>query len=147
MIRNAIAAALVAFKFRKAIALGLLAVALTGCGPNTFGTFQKITDVATATVPANVVIPASNAYLVLKAGATRFAEYCIQQQMQPAVCEAGTRRVIVKAIRTGDNARIKLRASINDGAPAPVTVYNLLIGAVQDLQNSPANQTQFVGAK
>ena len=132
---------------RNAIAAALVALALVGCGPNTFGTFQKITEVATATVPAELVIPASNAYLILKAAATRFAEYCIQQQMQPAVCEAGTRRIIVKAIHTGDNARIKLRASINNGAPAPVTVYNLLIGAVQDLQNSPANQTQFVGAK
>ena len=120
---------------------------LVGCGPNTFGTFQKVADVATTTIPADIVIPASNAYLILKSGATRFAEYCIQQQMQPAACEAGTRRSIVKAIRTGDNARIKLRASIEGGAPAPVTVYNLLVGAVQDLQNSPVNQTKFVGAQ
>ena len=30
---------------------------------------------------------------------------------------------------------------------ASVTVYNLLIGAVQDLQNSPANAPQFAGAQ
>lgn len=132
---------------RKILAAALVAFTVAGCGPNTFGTFQKITDVATTTVPAEVVIPASNSYLILKAGATRFAEYCILQKMQPAACEPGIRRSIVKAIRTGDNARIKLRATLDTGAPASVTVYNLLIGAVQDLQNSPANQAQFVGAQ
>jgi hypothetical protein len=130
---------------RNAIAIALTAFVLAGCA--TLETIQKVQEVANATVPASVVIPAANAFNIVKAGATRFAQYCVQQNMAPAVCEAGTRRAVSKAVRVGTNARNQMTDSLVNGTPASASVYNLLVGAVQDLKNSPANSAQFVGAQ
>jgi hypothetical protein len=130
---------------RNAIAIAIAAFVLAGCA--TLETIQKVQEVANATVPASVVIPAANAFNIVKAGATRFAQYCVQQSMAPAVCEVGTRRAVSKAVRVGTNARNQMTDSLVNGTPASASVYNLLVGAVQDLKNSPANSAQFVGAQ
>jgi hypothetical protein len=135
------------------VAVALLAFTVSGCA-----TFQAIEKVASATVPASVVLKAANAFNIVKAGATRFAQYCVQQNMAPAVCDKGTRRIVSKAVRAGTSARDRALAEIgaddpacladiNQCRPAPASVYNLMVGAVQDLQNSPANSAQFVGAQ
>jgi hypothetical protein len=93
------------------------------------------------------VIPAANTFNIVKAGATRYGQYCIQQQMAPAICDAAIRRNVIKAVRVGTNARDKMTGSLVNGTPASASVYNLLVGAVQDLKNSPANSAQFVGAQ
>jgi len=128
-----------------ALAVGIMASGVAGC--TTIDTIQKVQEVASATVPASVVIPAANAFNIVKAGATRYGQYCIQQQMAPAMCEAGTRRAVIKAVRVGTSARDRMTDSLVNGAPASASVYNLLVGAVQDLKNSPANAAQFVGAQ
>lgn len=129
---------------RKILVAAALAFSLAGCA--TFDTIQKVQEVANATVPASVVVPAANAFNIVKAGATRYGQYCIQQRMAPVICEAGTRRAVVKAVRVGTNARNKMTDSLVNNTPASASVYNLLVGAVQDLKNSPANSPQFTGA-
>jgi hypothetical protein len=129
---------------RNVIAVAILAFALSGCA--TIDTIQKVQEVANATVPASVVIPAANTFNIVKSGATRFAQYCVQQNMTPAICEAGTRRAVVKAVRVGTGARNRMRDTLVNGTPASASIYNLMVGAIQDLKNSPANSAQFVGA-
>lgn len=129
---------------RKAIAAAIVAFSLAGCA--TFDTIQKVQEIANATVPASVVIPAANTFNIVKAGATRFAEYCVREKMAPAICEVGTRRAVVKAVRIGTGARNSMRDTLVNGTPASASIYNLMVGAIQDLKNSPANSVQFVGA-
>jgi hypothetical protein len=129
---------------RKILIAAAIAFTVSGCA--TFQTIEKVQEIANATVPAEVVIPAANAFNIVKAGATRFAQYCIQQNMTPAICEAGTRRAVIKAVKVGTGARNSMRASLVNGTPASASVYNLMVGAIQDLKNSPANSPQFVGA-
>jgi uncharacterized lipoprotein YajG len=128
-------------------AIGLCFV-LAGCAG-----LQNRIDVATGiytaatetTVPASVVIPAANAFNILKAGATNYARYCIQQKMAPSICSAGTRRVVVKAVRAGTRARNQMEASVEQNQPALSSVYNLLVAAVNDLKASPAADPIFTG--
>jgi len=128
----------------KRIALVLvLSLSLGGCA--TLDTIQKVQEVANATVPASVVIPAANTFNIVKAAATRYGQYCIQQQMAPAICSAPNRRAVVKAVRAGTNARDRMTGSIVNGTPASASIYNLMVGAISDLKNSPAAASQFTG--
>lgn len=132
---------------RKIILALTVSLALGGCA----GLQQKI-DIATGiynkvtetTVPAAVVVPTANAFNILKAGATNYARYCIQQNMQPAICSKDNRRVVVRSVRAGTAARNQMEASLVAGQPALASIYNVLVSAVQGLQNSPAASTQFV---
>lgn len=121
-----------------ALALGL---SLVGC--STLATLQQV---STATVPASVVIPAANAFDILKAAATNYGRYCIQQKMAPAICDASTRRIVVKAVRAGTGARNQMEISVANNQPAIASVYNVLVAAVQSLQASPVVSAQFAGA-
>jgi len=124
-----------------------LTLALAGCA----GLQQKI-EIATGvyktvtetTVPASVVIPTANAFNILKAGATNYGRYCIQQQMEPSVCSADNRRVVVRAVRAGTKARNQLESSVEQNQPALSSIYNVLVAAVQGLQKSAAANSQFV---
>jgi hypothetical protein len=126
----------------------LAAIALTGCAD-----LQKKLDLATGvytfatetTVPANVVIPVANSFDILKAGATNYGRYCIAQKMAPSVCSADTRRIVVKAVRSGTAARNQLKASLRSGEPAAASIFNVLVAAVNGLQASPAASAQFSG--
>ncbi len=125
---------------RKAIAgLALLAL-MTGCS-----TLSTVQQVATATVPAEVVIPAANTFNILKGAATNYGRYCIQQRMAPAICEAGTRRIVIKAVRVGTSARDQMASNLENGTPAASSVFNLMVRAIDDLKNSPAAASQFTG--
>lgn len=120
-----------------------LALSLGGCAnlQAVTGAFQTVTE---TTVPAAAVIPAANAFDILKAGATNYGRYCIQQNMGPSICSAMTRRVVIKAIRSGTAARNQLEASVINGQPALSSIYNVLVAAVTNLQKTPAANTQFV---
>lgn len=128
---------------RKVLTAALVAFSLAGCA--TFETIKKVQDVANATVPAEVVIPAANGFNILKGAATRYGQYCIQQRMAPVICSADTRRIVIKSVRAGTKARDRMTASIVDGTPAAASVYNLLVGAIDDLKNSPVHSAQFGG--
>jgi len=124
---------------RKALA-GLVLLALGGCS-----TLATVQQVATATAPPEAVIPAANTFDILKGAAVNYGRYCIQQKMAPAVCEAGIRRNVIKAVRVGAGARDRMVASYESGSPVAASVYNLVVGAIGDLKNSPAASTQFTG--
>ena len=106
------------------------------------GVYKTVTE---TTVPASAVIPTANAFNILKAGATNYGRYCIQQDMVPSICSASNRRIVVKAVRAGTKARKQLVASIEQNQPALSSVSNVLVAAVQDLQKSPAT-TSFAEA-
>lgn len=116
---------------RKAIII-LLTLSLAGCA-----SLGVIHQVATATVPATVVVPTANTFDVLKGTATNYGKYCIQQKMTPAICSADMRRKVIKLVRSGTAARNQLESSLDRGEPAVASVYNLLVAAVQDLQGTP----------
>lgn len=120
----------------------VVALTLFVGGCSTLATVQKV---ATATVPAEVVIPAANTFTILKNAAANYGEYCISKQMAPAICSAGTRRIVVKAVRVGTNAREQMTANLENGTPAASSVFNLMVGAIEDLKNSPAAASQFTG--
>lgn len=126
---------------KRIIVAALLALSVAGC--STLQTFQQV---ATATVPANVVIPAANAFDILKAGAVNYGTYCIEQNMRPSICDASVRRVVIKAVRSGTGARNQLEVSVSSGQPALASIYNILAAAVTNLQTSPAASVQFAGA-
>jgi hypothetical protein len=114
------------------------ALALSGCAG-----FAKLetayTYATTATVPAEVVRPIANTFDILKGTAVNFAKYCVANKFAPAGCDVATRRKIVTAIRVGTNARVQMRSSLAMGQPVLSTVYNLLVGAVTDLQATPVS--------
>lgn len=118
---------------RRIILAAAMALSLAGC--STLGTIQQV---ATATVPAAVVIPTANAFDVLKGTATNYGKYCIAQNMVPAICSASARRVVIRFVRSGTAAREQLEGSLDRGEPAAASVYNLLVAAVQGLQGTPA---------
>lgn len=138
-------------KMQKIIsALALCAsVILAGCA-----SLQQKIDVATGvyktatetTVPADVVIPTAYTFGILKAGATNYGAYCIQQKMVPAICSATTRRIVVKAVKAGTRARNQMEASVDGGQPALASIYNVLVAAVNDLKSSPVSSLQFSGS-
>jgi hypothetical protein len=126
----------------RLFAIGMVAMALAGCA-----TLGPIQQVATATVPASVVIPAANAFDILKGTATNYARYCIQGRFIDAICSAGNRRAVIKFVRSGTAARNQLEASLDNGTPAAASVYNLLVSAVQGLQGTPVASSAFTGVK
>lgn len=118
---------------RKIIFAVALTLSLAGCA--SLGIIQQV---ATATVPATVVIPTVNAFDVLKGTAANYGKYCIQQKMAPTICSADIRRNVIKFVRSGTAARNQLESSLASGEPAAASVYNLLVAAVQGLQGTPA---------
>ena len=121
-------------------------LALAGCAE-----FKVVTEtfetVTTTTVPAEVVIPAANTFDILKAGATNYGQYCINNHMTPSICGALTRRVVIKSVRSGTAARNQLKGSVRNGTPAAASIYNVLVTAVSSLKNTPAANAQFVETK
>jgi hypothetical protein len=131
---------------RKIILALTISLSLAGCAglQAVTGAFETAT---TTTVPASAVVPAANAFDILKAGATNYGIYCIQQKMVPAICSRTTRRVVVKSVRSGTGARRQLEDSVTNGQPALSSIYNVLVAAVTSLQQTPAANVQFVENK
>jgi hypothetical protein len=122
----------------KRVLILFLALSLASCtGLQRLETAYTVAT--TTTVPANVVIPAANAFDALKATATNYGRYCISQKFAPAICSAANRRAVIKFVRAGTAARIQLESSLSTGQPALGTVYNALIAAVNGLQGTPIN--------
>lgn len=127
---------------KRIIAIALLGLSLAGCAKEMalLGTIQQV---ATATVPASVVVPAANAFDILKGTATNYGRYCIQGKFVDPLCSASNRRTVVKFVRSGTAARNQLEDSVTNGTPAAASVYNLLVSAIQGLQGTPAASAQF----
>lgn len=106
-------------------------------------TIQTIQQVATAEVPASVVVPTANAFNVLKGTATNYGRYCIANRMPVPICSAGNRRAVIKFVRSGTAARNQLEDSVTNGVPAAASIYNVLVAAVQGLQGTPVAIPQF----
>lgn len=128
--------------FARIAVLIAVGVTLAGCAKD-MALLQTVKQVATAEVPANVVIPVANSFDVLKSFATSYGKYCIAQQMAPAICSADNRRKVIKFVRSGARARDQLEASVTNGVPAAASVYNVLVAAVQGLQGTPVATSQF----
>lgn len=120
---------------RKILIAAALALSVSGCT-----TLQTVQQVATATVPASVVIPTANAFDVLKGTATNYGRYCIANKMPEPVCSAGNRRAVIRFGRSGTAARNQLESSVINGTPAAASIYNVLAAAVQGLQGTPVPQ-------
>lgn len=115
-----------------------LAVAMLLAGCAEIQRVEQIYTIATtATVPADVVRPAANAFDILKGTAANFAEFCIGQKMQAPGCDVDTRRRISTFVKQGTRARIQVRAALATNQPVISTVYNLLIDAVNGLKTTP----------
>lgn len=128
--------------FRLAAALVLVSLSLAGCARE-MALLNTVQQVATAEVPASVVIPAANAFDILKGTAANYARYCVANQMPQPTCSEGKRRLVVKFVRSGTIARGQLEDSIRNHTPAAASVYNVLVAAVQGLQGTPAASPQF----
>ena len=102
-------------QLKRALAIVAMAATLGACA--SLGNIQKV---ATATVPAEVVIPAANSFNILKGAATNYGRYCIQQRMEPVICNAPTRRAVIKAVRVGTGARDRMVASLENGTSEQV---------------------------
>lgn len=131
---------------KRIIPLIIACLALGGCAKD-MALLQTIQQVATAEVPASVVVPAANSFDILKGTATNYGRYCIQGKFVDPICSAANRRVVIKFVRSGTKARDQLEASVENGTPAAASVYNVLVAAVQGLQGTPAASSQFGGAK
>lgn len=136
-------------RYRK-LALALIvagaAISLGGCAKEMalLQAASSAVEFATTTaVPASVVIPAANTFDVLKGTATNYGHYCINNQMPEPICSAGNRRLVVKFVRSGTEARRQLEDSVINGTPAAASIYNVLVAAVQGLQKSPVASSQF----
>lgn len=123
----------------KFLLVSLTAIALVLGGCSTLGTLGAVYQTVTeTTVPASVVVPAANAFDILKAGATNYGRYCIANKMAPAICSASIRRTVIQTVRSGTAARNQLETSVATGQPALGSVYNVLVSAVNGLKATPA---------
>lgn len=147
---------------RKIIAAALIAVSVAGCAglqeniqaiqkriDLVTGVFDMVTD---ATVPASIVIPAANAFDILKAAATNYGSFCIGRKKTTGawpspVCDADIRRNVVRAVRAGTSARNQIEISFESGEPILGSTYNILVSAVKGLKGTPVNSEQFGGVK
>lgn len=121
-----------------AFAVCAIAFLASGCASQ-IATLQQVYALATtATVPASVVRPAANTFDILKGTAANFAQFCVAQKFAPAGCDVATRRTISTFVKQGTAARVQVRSALATNQPVLSTVYNLLVGAVQGLQATPA---------
>jgi hypothetical protein len=126
---------------KRLIIAATLALTLGAC--STLDTINTIQQVATATVPASVVIPAANAFNILKGTAVNYGRYCIANKMPEPICSASNRRIVIKFVRSGTSARNQLEGSLATGQPAAASVYNTLVAAIQGLKGTPVTSQQF----
>ncbi len=126
---------------QKIILAITLTLSLAGC--STLDTINTIQQVATSTVPAEAVIPAANAFDILKGTATNYGRYCIANKMPEPICSASNRRIVIKFVRSGTSARKQIEVSLTTGQPAAASVYNTLVAAIQGLKGTPVTSQQF----
>lgn len=137
-------------QLRMAAALVLIGFTLSGCAAE-MAKFQagiaKIEQVyvlaTTATVPETQAQIAVSSFQVLEAAATEYFKYCATSKTDPkcapgTVTAPGPLRLAIKYDRQGRNARDQIKAAAKSGALISSTVYNLLIGAVNNLGTTPA---------
>ena len=136
-------------QLKMAAALVLIGFTLAGCAAE-MAKFQagiaKIEQVytvaTTTTVPEAQAQIAVSSFQVLEAGSTEYFKFC-KSNRSTAVCAPGTvaspgpLRLAIKYVRQGRAARDTIKAAAKTGQLISSTVYNLLIGAVNNLNTTP----------
>jgi hypothetical protein len=93
------------------------------------------TVVTGASVSAQQIVVAANAYDAGEATATQYLLYCKATVPAPSYCALTTRQGIVKTVRTARAARNALEPYIISGTAGPAALYNTLVAAVTQLQS------------
>lgn len=121
---------------KKLFAVAVLALSLAGCATiqNLVGTFETVTTTTVSPAYVNIAI---NTYEGLKATATGYATYCIQNKFPEPVCSAANRRAAIRFVKAGDGAVTALEPSLISGSPLLSTSYNTLVGAINGLKAAP----------
>lgn len=121
---------------RKLFAIAVLGLWLGGCATiqNLEGAFQTMTTTTVSPAYVNIAI---NTYEGLKATATGYATYCIQNKFPQPVCSAANRRAVIRFVKAGDGAVVVLEPSLTAGTPLLSTTYNTLVGAINGLKAAP----------
>jgi len=127
-------------RMKKLLLAATVALALGGCATiqNLEGEFKTITTTTVQPSYANIAI---NTYLGLKATATGYGTYCIQNKFPAPICSAANRRAVISFVKAGDGAKAQLDPLLVTGAPIPATIYNTIVGAINGLKASPITQT------
>lgn len=123
----------------KRIALALLlALSVTGCAQ-----LQKLQtvyqEVSSATVTPQQVYIAANTFDGIQATATQYLTYC-RANLTVALCSADNRRIVIRGVRAGRSARNQLETYLSQSTPAPSAIYNTLVAAITNLQQSAATK-------
>jgi hypothetical protein len=93
------------------------------------------TVVTGASVSAQQIVVAANAYDAGEATATQYLLYCKAAVPAPSYCALTTRRSVVQTVRTARAARNALEPYIISGTAGPAALYNTLVAAVTQLQS------------
>jgi uncharacterized protein YceK len=127
---------------RKLLILAAVGLSLGGCAQlkNALTEIQGVyTYATTTTVSSGQAAIVANAYDTLKATATNYGNYCIAQKFPLPVCSASNRRIVIKAVRTGDAARAQIELPITTGQPVTAALYNTIVAVIKQLQAAPIN--------
>lgn len=129
-------------KIKYGIAIAVMAMALAGCAQvqtalsDLQGAYTLVTTTTVTSGQAGIV---ANAYDALKGTAVNYGNYCVTQKFPQPVCSAANRRAVIKAMRSGDAARIQIEVPITTAQPVTATLYNTLVAAVNALKAAPIN--------
>jgi hypothetical protein len=127
---------------KKLLILAAVGLSLGGCAQlkTALNEFKSVyTYATTTTVSSGQAAIVATAYDTLKATATNYGNYCIAQKFPQPVCSASNRRIVIKAVRSGDGARAQIELPITTGQPVTATLYNTVVAAVNALQAAPIN--------
>ena len=123
---------------KRFLVIFLLTFSVGAC--DTLRAIQTVYSIATeATVSSQTIIIAANSFDALEATATRYLIYCKTNLTVPA-CSANNRRQVIKYVRSGRAARTQLETYIASGQAGPSALYNTLIAAINQLNQTPAAQ-------
>ena len=126
---------------RKLLLVIPLALWLGGCAAiqTLEGTFNTITTTTVEPSYANIAL---NTYYGLKATATGYGTYCLQNKFPKPICSAANRRKVIKFVKVGDGAAVAIQPALDSGQPLLSTTYNTLVGVINGLKKSPITTVQ-----
>jgi len=123
---------------KRFLVVFLLAFSIGACAQ--LRAIQTVYSIATeATVSPQTIIVAANSFDALQATATQYLIYCKTNLATP-ICVADNRRQVIKYVRVGRAARTQLETYIASGQAGPSALYNTLVAAINQLNQTPAAQ-------
>lgn len=96
-------------------------------------------EVSSATVTPQQIYIAANTFDGVQATATQYLNYC-RANLTTAICSADNRRIVIRGVRAGRAARNQLETYLTQGTAAPAAIYNTLVAAITNLQQSAATK-------